>query len=54
MNLSTPSNINTPFIAYGSFSPTELRYNLIEEYVQDYFEIKTISLIVNDGNSLII
>jgi hypothetical protein len=44
MNLSIPSNINIPFIAYGSFKPSELRYNLIEEYVQDYYEIKIIGL----------
>lgn len=44
MNLTIPSNINIPFIAYGSFKPSELRYNLIEEYVQDYFEIKIMGL----------
>jgi hypothetical protein len=44
MNLKKPKNINIPFIAYGSFKPSELRYNLIEEYVQDYYEIKIIGL----------
>ena len=44
MNLSIPFNINIPFIAYGSFKPSELRYNLIEEYIQDYYEIKIIGL----------
>lgn len=45
MNLSTPNNINIPFIAYGSFKPSELRYNLIEEYVEDYYETNIIGLI---------
>jgi len=40
MNLSTPIDLNIPFIAYGSFKPSELRFNLIEEYVEDFYEIK--------------
>ena len=44
MNLKKPKDINIPFIAYGSFKPSELRYNLIEEYVQDYYEVKIIGL----------
>jgi hypothetical protein len=39
MNLSNPIDINIPFIAYGSFKPSELRFNLIEEYVKDFYEI---------------
>jgi hypothetical protein len=40
MNLSKPIDVNIPFIAYGSFKPSELRFNLIEEYVKDFYEIK--------------
>lgn len=39
MNLQHPGNSIIPFIAYGSFKPTELRFNLIEEYVEDFCEI---------------
>lgn len=40
MNLSEQLNLNLPFIAYGSFKPGELRFNLIEEYVKDFEKIK--------------
>lgn len=39
MHLQHPANSNIPFIAYGSFKPNELRFNLIEEYVEDFYEI---------------
>ena len=44
MNLSTPIDTRLPFIAYGSFKPFELRYNLIKDYIQDYKEIEIIGL----------
>ncbi len=44
MNLSNPENLNIPFIAYGSFKPSELRFNLIQEYVEDYYEISICGL----------
>lgn len=44
MILPTPIDINIPFIAYGSFKPSELRFNLIEDYVKDYYEIKITGL----------
>ena len=31
--LELPNNIRLPFIAYGSFKPGELRFNLIKDYV---------------------
>jgi hypothetical protein len=44
MNLKKPKDINLPFITYGSFKPLELRFNLIEEFVKDYYEIKIVGL----------
>jgi hypothetical protein len=44
MNLQNPENLNIPFIAYGSFKPSELRFNLIEEYVDDFHEISICGL----------
>lgn len=44
MNLSKPIDTTIPFIAYGSFKPSELRFNLIEEYVHDFYEIKIAGL----------
>lgn len=35
-NLKQPLNISLPFIAYGSFKPGELRYNLIKEFVSEF------------------
>jgi hypothetical protein len=40
MSLSDILNQNLPFIAYGSFKPGELRYNLIKEHVQNFEKIK--------------
>jgi hypothetical protein len=39
LNLQYPLNLKIPFIAYGSFKPSELRFNLIEEFVEDFREI---------------
>lgn len=40
MSLSDILNQNLPFIAYGSFKPGELRYNLIKEHVHNFEKIK--------------
>ena len=38
MSLSSPVNTTLPFIAYGSFKPSELRHNLIKDYIEDFYE----------------
>jgi hypothetical protein len=49
-SLSLPNNLKLNFIAYGSFKPDELRFNIIKEYV-DSFKKTTISglLVEKDG-----
>ena len=43
-NLKLPNNPTLPFLAYGSFKPRELRYNLIEEFVLEFKPIEIIGL----------
>ena len=43
-NLKLPKNPSLPFLAYGSFKPGELRYNLIKEYVSEFKPIEIIGL----------
>lgn len=48
--MNSPSNNKLPFIAYGSFKPGELRYNLIKDFVLQYEEIMIEGLIqTKDG-----
>lgn len=48
--MNSPSNNKLPFIAYGSFKPGELRYNLIKDFVLQYEEITIEGLIyIKDG-----
>lgn len=43
-NLKQPLNTSLPFLAYGSFKPGELRYNLIKEFVSEYKPVEIFDL----------
>jgi hypothetical protein len=43
-NLNPPINFELPFIAYGSFKPNELRFNLIKPFVSEYKPINVVGL----------
>ena len=43
-NLKQPLNTSLPFLAYGSFKPGELRYNLIKEFVSGYKPVEIVGL----------
>ncbi len=43
-NLQIPENTSLPFLAYGSFKPGELRYNLIKEYVSEFKPVEIVGL----------
>lgn len=40
--LDLPVNLNLPFLSYGSFKPGELRFNLIEPYVDSFESTRVI------------
>jgi hypothetical protein len=42
--LDLPVNLNLPFLSYGSFKPGELRFNLIEPYVDSFESTRVIGL----------
>lgn len=49
-SLSLPNNLKLNFIAYGSFKPDELRFNIIKEYVESFKKITISGLLVEkDG-----
>ena len=41
-NLKHPQNTSLPFLAYGSFKPGELRYNLIKKFVSEYKPVEIV------------
>ena len=43
-NLQLPKNRSIPFLAYGSFKPGELRYNLIKDYVSKSNKVEAVGL----------